>query len=142
MSWLRSYFLYFYFHMSKRSHEEKPFPPRGFAAMTLLVMTFLSYAFLGAINALFYQFVTDDLLHDGTGGRYSMSPIMLIAILIAALMSYLVCCYKIEFDEIEERLRHTKWLSTRSKLKLSSLMCLSFVITILMFNAFYPLNQT
>lgn len=131
-SWVRSYYIYFYYYHAIKNEGEKPFKPRGFIATTLLVTSFNVLSGI-IIYSSFIPFKINEFLRvELINIRGPVTPMLLIIIVLASLVTYFMCCYKVKFEEIEHRLSKTPWLSERSNLKLVSLFFLSVVLMLIM----------
>ena len=136
---IRNYYLYFYFHTTeiKRKKNKPADPFYGFSSVMLLVMSFHAGTLLYTFNAVGVEFITDVFREQLFYFRGNVNLFAILALIIAFLFTYLTCCYQIQYGEIEERLKKTKWLAKRSALKLIFLPILSFSLIIMSVNYFY-----
>lgn len=137
LSCIRNFYLYVYFHGALQPDTKRVFPPRGFLGMTLLVMVFHTGTILYTFNAVGVRFIEGVFTEHLFTFRGSVNLIMILAIVFAVLLTYLVCCFGVRFDEIEPRLAKTKWLAKRSVWKMILLPILSMVMFILSGVLFY-----
>ena len=130
LSCIRNYYLYVYFHGALEPDTKKIFPPRGFLGMTLLVMVFHTATILYTFNAIGIEFITNSFREQLFNFRGNVNWMVILTVAFAVLLTYLVCCLGIKFEEIEPRLVKTRWLAKRSVWKMIMLPILSMAIAI------------
>ncbi len=139
LKFLRNYYLYFYFHTTelKKEGDEPAFPFNGFVATMLLVVSFNVMAILFSINALVYEFVNDFLLIKLFSFRGDVNLLFIIILLISLMVTYLICCYKITYSDVQQRLCQKPWFSERSVVKLLFLAAISMFMCVMSGVLFY-----
>lgn len=139
LKFIRSYYLYFYFHVTeiKRGRDESAFPFNGFVATLFLVVSFQVMAIIFTLNATTYWFINDVLLEKLFSFRGDINLLFIVIMVISILVTYLICCWGVRYEEINDRLAQTPWLSKRSVFKLLLLPAVSMVLCILSGPLFY-----
>lgn len=136
---LRSFYLYFYFHTTemKREGDEPALPFYGFVSTMLLVVVFNVMTIVVSINAFLYEFVNDFLLIKLFFFRGDINLIFIIMLLISLLMTYFICCYRINYSDVKKRLCKIPWFSKRSIAKIFLLPLISMFTFIFFGFLFY-----
>ncbi|MCF2860474.1 hypothetical protein L1286_23710 [Pseudoalteromonas sp. SMS1] len=137
LSFIRSYYLYFYYQTSINQKTGKLVPSMGFVTVVLLVMIFHAGTLLYTFNAVGYRFMNEVLTDTLFSFRGDVNLIIILAAVFAILFTYLVCCFGIKFEEIGARLAKTRWLAKRSVWKMILLPVLSMAMFILSGVLFY-----
>lgn len=138
-SFLRSYFLYLYYWFSKKKAEKDGSGSGrlyGFFCVVFLFMFILGGII--AISLAVYPEQTQQLLEglsEGLGrakthkGTVGVLP-FLITLLFSTLSSYFVCCFRISYEEIPERLRLSVFLNSFSWIKVLTPYIFSLIVLI------------
>ena len=136
---IRNYYLYFYFHTTelKRKGKAASDPFQGFISTSFFVMSFHTATVLYTFNAIGVEFITDTFREQIFYFRGNINWMVILTIALSIVPTYITCCYKIQYGEIESRLQETKWLAKRSALKLLLLPIFSFTLFILSGILFY-----
>lgn len=137
LSCIRDYYLYVYYHGSFEPDTKKVFPPRGLLFVTFLVMAFHALTILYAFNALGVEFINGSIKEQIFSFRGNVNLLIIMAAVLAVLLTYFVCCFGIKFEEIKSRLAKTKCFRERSILKMILLPILSMALFILSGVLFY-----
>jgi uncharacterized membrane protein YwzB len=136
LSWIRSYYLYFYWCFSKTHNRKALNPTQGFVATFGLLMTYPAALLLFGSDRLF-PFISDTMRVELFTFRGSVNQMALIYLGISIALTYFVCCFKIRFEEIAPRLQQIPFFAQRSIPKCLLLMLINFVITIICMNLLY-----
>jgi hypothetical protein len=136
LSWIRSYYLFFYYTAALDPFKKEPIPLRGFLATVSLIMLFPSAIILGTVNHAF-PFLNNEMRETLFFFRGSVNQIILLYLAINFILTYFVCCFRIRFEEIPPRLQQIPFFAQRSVPKCLLLMLINFVITIIYMNLLY-----
>lgn len=137
LSFIRSYYLYVYFQTSINHKTGKLVPSMGFVTVVFLVMAFHAATILYTFNAIGIEFITNSLREQLFNFRGSVNWMVILIVAFAVILTYIVCCFGIKFEEIEPRLAKTQWLEKRSIWKIILLPILSMAMYILSGVLFY-----
>ena len=113
LSWIRSYYLYFYWCYSKTHNSSELKPSQGFMATAGLVMLFPAIMILGIANYI-YPFINDGMRETLFIFRGSVNQLMLLYAAIDIALTYFVCCFRIPFRDIAPRLQQIPFFAQRS----------------------------
>jgi uncharacterized membrane protein YwzB len=136
LSWIRSYYLFFYYTAALDPIKKKLMPSRGFITTAGLVMIFPSALILFGTHH-FFPFINDTMREELFTFRGSVNQMALIYVGISIALTYFVCCFRIRFEEIAPRLQQIPFFMQRSIPKCLLLMLINFVITIICMNLLY-----
>lgn len=129
LSWLRSYYLYFYFTCSKEHGKEKLNPVKGFLGTFGILMIFPAcLIFFG--TAKMFPFIDDSMRETLFYFRGEVNQMILMLCLVDLALTYFVCSFRIRFEEIAPRLQKIPFFAERSVPKCLLFMLANFIVTI------------
>lgn len=105
-------------------------------AMVGLVMVLPAGAVLGAINKLHY-FLDDSMREHLFNFRGSVNYIVLLGALVSFVLTYLVCCVGIKFDDIGPRLAKVPFFAERKFWKFFLLWMVNIAFSLIVLNYLY-----
>ena len=129
LSWIRSYYLFFYYTSALDTVNGEQTPTRGFIYTAGLVMLFPALLLLGIANYI-YPFMSDGMQETLFIFRGSVNQLMLLYAAIDIALTYFVCCFRIPFRDIAPRLQQIPFFAQRSIPKCLLLALINFLIMI------------
>ena len=136
LSWARSYYLYAYYCCSWDVTCKEYRPSRGFMAMMGFFMIAPAMTILGALNKWHY-FLDDSMREHLFNFRGSVNYIALLGALVSFVLTYLVCCVGIKFDDIGHRLAKIPFFAERKFWKLLMLWVFNLALCLIVSNYLY-----
>ncbi len=136
LSWARSYYLYAYYCCSWDVIRKEYRPSKGFMAMMGLVVLPPAFTIIYAVNKWHY-FLDDSMREHLFNFRGSVNYIALLGALVSFVLTYLVCCVGIKFDDIGPRLAKIPFFAERKFWKLLMLWVFNLALCLIVSNYLY-----
>jgi hypothetical protein len=136
LSWVRSYYLYGYYFCSWDFKRKEHDAVKGFMAIMGLVMVMPAGMVLGVINKWYY-FLDDSMREHLFNFRGSVNYIVLLGAFISCVLTYLVCCVGIKFNDIPPRLAKSLYFAERKFWKFFLLIIFNIAISLSIMNYLY-----
>ncbi len=119
-----------------KSKSGKPFKANGFMMMSVLIIPIQLLALISFLTALspsvgdFFNFLQHKILFGTHRGDFTSLAGLLIG--GSVILTYLICCVGIKYDEIQMRLAtHGRWLANWSFSRIVVVMVFNFVLFVM-----------